>query len=453
MKKRTKDSKLPIIIKWIIIILIILVGIMGIYVKKLNKFVNIIPDYNYGMDIIGNRQFFMTVDKTEQEKTVYIDEKGNIAGEVIDENISVNGYNIEKLSLNANKQENLTIENYELTKAIMEKRLKKSNVNEYNLKLDRQTGNMILEIVENNDTNTNYSLISTEGKFEIIDAQTGIILMNNSDIKSAAPVTNPDATGANAIYLQLELTDEGTRKINEISKKYIEYKQDGEEESKIDYITIRLDDQTIYTTYFNEEWTSNFFHIPVSEAGANEEELKQSYSGAYNVANIINNGKLPIKYILESDEFIKSSITENDVQIFKYIVLSILVLITIIFFIIFKLDGLKYGILNIGFVSLYSIILRYLKVEITLPGIISIIAIILINLVFYYNLLKKKIKNKDEIKQYFYKFNILMLPVIIMAIVFTLSNNINTLSIGMVTFWGFITAGIYNWIFVKNNNI
>ena len=135
MKKKTKDSKLPIIIKWLIIILIILVGIMGIYVKKLNKFVNIIPDYNYGMDIVGNRQFFMTVDKTEQEKTVYIDEKGNIAGEVIDENISVNGYNIEKLSLNANKQENLTIENYELTKEIMEKRLKKSNVNEYNLKL------------------------------------------------------------------------------------------------------------------------------------------------------------------------------------------------------------------------------------------------------------------------------------------------------------------------------
>ena len=32
------------------------------------------------------------------------------------------------------------------------------------MKLDRQTGNMILEIVENNDTNTNYSLISKEGK-------------------------------------------------------------------------------------------------------------------------------------------------------------------------------------------------------------------------------------------------------------------------------------------------
>ena len=42
------------IIIWLIVILLILVGTLGLYSKKLNTFANIIPNYELGSDLMKN---------------------------------------------------------------------------------------------------------------------------------------------------------------------------------------------------------------------------------------------------------------------------------------------------------------------------------------------------------------------------------------------------------------
>lgn len=448
MKDKTKNINFLKIITWIIVVLIIIVGFLGIYTKKLNKLTNIIPEYTYGMDIKGNREFNLLIDKTETEKKVYVDNKGNIAGEVIDEEKQVDGYTIENKKIKANNEENLTVDNYEKTKKIIEKRIKNLKINEYNLKLNNQTGNIVIEFPQNEYTDNYYAMSTAEGKFEIIDKQTGIVLINNEDVVSAVTATNQQATGGYEIGLQIEFTDAGAEKLKNMSNTYVEYKKEGEEETTIDYIQINLDGTKLYETYFGVEWTSNLFYIPLVNNIADQTQLQQAYEYVSNISSIIDTGKLPIKYSLESDEFINSTITKENIQIFIYSILALMVLITILFTIKFKLKGLELGILNIGFIALYSIVIRYAKVEINLPGVISILTIIILNLSLYYTILKNKIESKNFGKK-IKEFNISIIPIMIIAIVFTLANNINTLSIGMLAFWGIVINEIYNLLILR----
>lgn len=449
MKKKTKDTKLIKLILWLLIALITIIGFIGIYTKKLNKLSNIIPEYTLGMDIKGNREIKLSVDYTEEDESVYVDENGNVAGKVNnqDEPEQVEGYSIETRTIKANQEENLSISNYEKTKKIIQKRADYLGINEYLVKLNKESGDITLEMPQNTKTDDNYSMLTSEGKFEVLDYQTGIVLMNNDDIVKAMATTNQSTSGGYDVYLQIEFSKNGAEKLKEISKKYIEYQPEGEEETKIDYITMKLDETTLYTTYFNEEWTSNYIYIPIARGITDEANLKESYNSVNNIANIINSGKLPVKYTLASDNFIKSQITENNIKIFKYLVLVALVFVTILFSIKFKLKGLQLGFANIGFVALYSIILRYLNVSITLPGIVTILSVIILNIAFYYILLNKKI---EEFNKEFIRFNIAIIPIIIISIVFTLSKDINPLSIGMVMFWGIVSKEVYNYVLVKN---
>ena len=449
MKKKTKNTKLKKMIIWLLVALLIIVGFFGVYTKKLNRLTNVIPDYNLGMDIKGNREFNLVIDNSEEEKTVYVDNEGNIAGEVIDEEKQVDGYTIEPKKIKVNNEENLTAENYEKTKEIIEERIKKIEINEYNIKLNNQTGNIVIEFPQNDNTDNYYTMSTSEGKFEIVDRQNGIVLINNNEIISAVPVTNQNTSGGYDIYLQVEFTDDGAEKLKEISNKYIEYIKEGEEETTIDEISVKLDGTELYHSYFGDEWTSNLFQIPLVSNITEQSQMQEAYNYVDNIATIIDTGKLPIKYSLESDEFIKATITDKNIEIAKFIIIGILILITLVFTIKYKLNGLKLGIINLGFLALYSILIRYLKIEINKLGFVSIIVIIIINSALYYNILKNNVSNKDFNKK-IKEFTITIIPFIIIAIIFTLTKDINTLSIGMLTFWGIAISEIYNLIVLKN---
>lgn len=51
------------------------------------------------------------------------------------------------------------------------------------MRLDNVTGNFILEVPEDENTEDAYRLARMQGKFELIDGQTGVVLLNNDDIK------------------------------------------------------------------------------------------------------------------------------------------------------------------------------------------------------------------------------------------------------------------------------
>lgn len=451
-KKSSINTKILKTLILLIITLIIIVSFVGVYGKRLNKLSNIVPDYNYNIDIKGAREFKLVVDNSEEEKKVYVDEGNLIVGEAKPDeegNVSeVEGYTIKTLNVKANEEEDLNSNNYKKSRNIIENRMSSLGIQDYKIRLDRQTGNMTIEMKQDKNTDQNYSLIATKGKFEVKDYQNGIILMDNSYIKAVTPITNSNVTGAYSVYLQVTFTEEGANKLKEISNKYnVEKLKNGEENIK--YISVELDGTVLYTTYFNEEWTTNYIYIPMSENIVDEENLKETYQAASKISNIINSGDLPITYTLQSDNFVKSKINNEQVKLFQYIIIGILILIMIVLSIIFKLHGFVLGFINIGFAALISLVLRYLKIEIALSGIVAILAVFIINLIFIIKILMNNKSNKETFWGIFKKYNLSIFPVMSIALVYTLANNINLISIGMVLFWGIILFEIYNILVTK----
>ncbi len=441
------NNKLLKIIVLILIILIVLLGIIGIYKKDDNKYLNIIPDYKFGMDIAGYREFNLKVDDSESEKEVYLDKDGKIAGEVTSAGTEVEGYTIQTVNVKANEEENLNSENFEKVKSIIEKRAKALDVEEYFVKLNRQNGDITIELAQNDKTDENYGIMTTEGKLEMVDYQNGIELMNNDDFKSATVMTNQDSEGHYELYLQLEMSDTGLEKMKQISSKYIEYKKEGETESTIDYVAIKLDGVDIKKQlYFPGKWESEYLPIAVAQGITSREELVEIADYYNMLCNVINAGKLPVKYSTDSSELIKPVINSNYMSIFQYVLFGIALIIAVVFAFKYKKEGFEIGLANIGFIASLLIIIRYLKIIINIPTVLGIFVLLVINTMFYVGLLQNKDK---EFSKELLKYNIKVFPFIIVAIVFTLTGTTTILAMGSVLFWGIVISEIYSLLFVK----
>ena len=148
------------------IILISMIGFVGIYVKKQNRMENIVKDYDYAMDLKGAR--VLAIKPEENKETIIKDAEGNeIDEELTDEEIEQKGYKKEEIDKNAEK---LTLENFKQAKQIVIKRLEQLGVDDYNIALDDKTGEIKIEMEENNSTNEIVSNLYTTGNFEISDS-------------------------------------------------------------------------------------------------------------------------------------------------------------------------------------------------------------------------------------------------------------------------------------------
>ena len=132
---------------------------------------NQVKDYSYAMDLKGTRSISLKVNK--ENKTTIKDSEGNEVTDsenLTDEEMTQKGYTKEETPYNS--EDVLTVDNYKKAKEIIEKRLKKLNVDYYDIKLDEQTGSIVLEVTENDKTDNIVSNLNTTGKFEIIDTET-----------------------------------------------------------------------------------------------------------------------------------------------------------------------------------------------------------------------------------------------------------------------------------------
>ena len=142
-----------------------------------------------------------------------------------------------------------------------------------------------------------------------------------------------------------------------------------------------------------------------------------------------------------------SDITEKELLYFALVVLAIIIVIFIILSIKYKLSGILSSISCIGFISLYSLLLRYTNVLISIEGISAVILVIAINLKLDQSILSKiqKVNLVDESINNTYKDIFLkLIPIMIIAITFCFSGWTNLSSFGMVMFWGLILIAVYN---------
>lgn len=470
-KNIMKAVKISTII--LLIILVSMIGFLGIYRQNKNQMSNVVKDYSYSMSINGARNIELVINTDTTE--VIKDSEGNVIEDATDEEIEQNGYVTEEVAVNSDEIK--TVENYNKTKEIIEKRLKKLGVEEYNISLNTKTGEIIVEIPEDDKTDTVVSNINTVGKFEITDSETGEVLLNNSNIKSSSVLYNTETNGT-SVYLEIAFNKEGKNKLEEISKTYVHEEDEttsedntveenateeqdedtATEETAGKEITMKVDDNEIMTTHFEEPITTGKIQLSVGSATTDTKTLQGYISQAQNMATVLDSGNLPIKYEIEKNQYILSDINEEQIRNIA-VAIAVLVVIGIIVLIIkYKSKGLLAGISFIGLSAIYLLLVRYANVVISVESIFGIAIILILNFIFTFMLLdkiennlkenKENVVNKATVETY-KKFFIRIIPICIMVVAFCFIKWIPISSFGMISFWGLLVIAVYNVVITR----
>ena len=449
MKNDNKKSKnvmktIKIITIILLIVLISMIGFFGIYKQNKNQMSNIVKDYTYAMDINGARTLKLTLN-------------------------SENGDDVK------------TAENYETAKTIIEKRLKKLDVQEYKIGVNEETGEITVQIPENTQTDEIVSNLTTVGKFEIIDSETNEVLLDNSSIKSSKVLYNTTSSGT-SVYLEIAFDKNGKNKLEEISKTYVksennttenttsedtnstEEKENNTEETNTTSenststekkITMKIDDDEIMSTSFDETITTGKIQLSVGQASTDSSTVQGYVKQAQNVATVLDSGKLPVKYDVEKNQYVLSNISKQDL-IYVAIAMAVVAIIGIIVLIVkYKTNGLLAGISYIGLSALYLIAIRYTNVTISIDSIFAIGIILILNYIFTNMLLSNIRKMNDSkvenavgksVSETYKKFFMRIIPICVVVITFCFANWIPMNSFGMTAFWGIAIIAIYNAI-------
>ena len=489
-------KKIKIITMIVLVILITMVSFFGVYVHVQNRMENQVRDYALDMDLDGARYVKLVVNRESTD--VIKDAEGNEVEkeeEMTDEQLAENGYT--KESIPNNSEDSLTVENYEKSKSIIEERLKEQGVEEYEISLNDENGDILIQIPENDQTDNFVSNMNTVGKFEIIDADTQEVLMDNGDIKLANVMYGTDTTSSSTgtvVYLNIEFNKEGTEKLKNISNTYTEVQstdtnttnttdnttsenttsEDGnttantstdenttnetnttENTTTTKEITMKIDDEEIMTTSFDEPIENGRLQLSIGSATTDTDTLQENINSASTMASVLDSGNLPIQYDIETNEYILSDITSTQIEYVMLAVGIVLLIGFIIFIIRYKLNGFLSSIAFIGLVSIYLLVIRYTNVSISIQGIVGIIVTIILNYIFINKVLSKIKKSEDDkklenvnqgIKDSYKEFFIRIIPICISIIVLCFANWSTISSFGMVMFWGIALIAIYNYL-------
>lgn len=350
-----------------------------------------------------------------------------------------------KENVKVNPDDVLTSENYELAKVIMEKRLNSFGVGDYSLRKNDQTGEMTLEIAESSSTDSFIYNLAYLGKFTITDSETKEVLLNNDNIKKAGAVYSTTETGTR-VFLSIEFNNEGKQKLEEITKEYIAT-TDENGKSVTKKIAINLDDEKLTETYFSEKITNGILQLSVGNASTDSETISNYLEQASQIGAIIDSGKMPIKYSIESNANLSTTVNINAILL-GIIIITFLALIYLC--VKYRLNGVLLSISYVGYIALLLIVLRYTNVFISLEGIAGFVMLLIANYMFIRYILSKSDKGlKDIIKESYKRYISIFLPILIVSIIFTFMSWTSISSLGMIMFWGLIVMFIYNYIVIK----
>ena len=434
--KKNNGLKLTILV--ICIILISLISFVGIYKLQGGSIKNIMPEYTTSKELNGTRLITFKVDTSNKE-----DSKTTATTDGSDDE------NTEKTPVNS--QEVLTEENYELAKNIMKKRLDQFNIINYDLRVDKTTGTIALEVGEDGQIDDILAYLLSQGNFTITDTDSGEVLLDNSKIKETKTMYYNGTSGTN-VYLDIIFNEEGKSKLEEISKTYVETKDD-EGNSTKKTITIKLDDETITTTYFGQTMSNGELPLTVGSASNDSNTIKNYLVQAGELAIVLNNGINPIAYTIGTNEYVAPIITPDTLN--KIIISALVVLAVMIVYLVirYKTLGIISALSMVGYIALYLITVRFTDTIISLEAIAAIAISILLEFVFVQAIAKAikkdsanatKTINKELIK------NIsVQAPLYIMAIVFVFVEWETIKSFGLALFWGLIVSLVYNLIITK----
>lgn len=432
----------------LVIILITILAFLGVYNIASVHGDNLIKDYNVGMELKNKRLLRLKIDDTVNE--VFYDAEGNKQEKQNEEGTYIASQEP------VNPQEVLNKENYKKALSVIEKRLNYMEAEEYKLRFNEENGTIELDLIDNDLTDYMIESIRVPGDFKIIDDDTKEVLLDSSFVKKAKVLYSSADSSSTTVYLDIEFNKEGSKKLEELSKTYVKTTQtvvneEGKSEDKTveKKLTVKIDDNSIISTSFGETLTSGHLYISIGQGTTNNEELRTYALQASVYASIIENGTVPVVYTIEQNETIISNMNKDIIPI---VAIAALVIESIILIIAFRLKGIIASILQIGYVSLLLLVLKYTNVYISLEGIFAIVLVGALDMLFIYKVMSS-IKNGESatksVNENLVKFINVSIPVLIIAIILCFAKLLEINSFGMVIFWGYVVSLLYNIAFTK----
>ena len=462
-------KKIKLVAKILTIIIICLVGFLGMYLpwKKPIEMNNLIKDFNLSKDLKGYREIVLKV--SDANKVLDSDKK--VVGDTDsydDDKIKEQKYTKSDEKVNSN--EILNEQNYEKSKAIIEKRLNKFGVQDYNLSMDKQSGTIYIQIPEDNNTDRVVNNITQTGSVELKDSKDDSKVYLKSENLKEAKVLYSQVDAGTAVYMSLQFNKEGKDTLRNISEneyktlpeestensedneesessKSEENKDENKEEQK--EVTLYISGSAITTTSFDEPVETGNIDLRIAQPSTDSETLQNSITSAQTIAALLNNGVLPLKYNVKENQYVKTDIKTETVRN-VIVAVSIVVAVLLLYMIKkYKIRGLLASLSYIGFISLYTILLRVFNVTIALEGIAGGILILVLNYLANMRLLEA---NGDTKKYYKLYLDIIMklIPIFAISIIFVFIPVTSLASIGMTLFWGIVLMLAYNVTLTKN---
>ena len=417
-----KKSKLLVITKIFAIIVICLVSFGGIYVQKLNKMENITKEFKLSKDLSGYREVGLDVISDESE-------------------------------------ENKNVENYEKSKAIIEKRLKTLNVEDYNLSLNKETGKIYLQIPENSNTDLVVSNIAQSAKLEIKDSKDEKVYINNSHIKDINVGSGTTESNQTVVGIMVQLNEEGTAILKDLSEntyKTIEKKSEdettenaesNESEEEQKQVSLTVSGATVRTKSFDAPVTNGLINDwIVGSPSKDNSVITENITNASLMINILKIGELPIEYNISVNRYVQTDITSQQIKTVIISVTIIVGLLLLYMIIKYKVSGILAAISYIGFIALYLLLLRYTNVVIAVEGIMGIILMVVINYIITMHTLKTLQDDKKNYNKEYINTIIKLIPLFALSIIFCFTKVTVLESIGMAVFWGILLILVYNRI-------
>lgn len=490
-----KGKKLKLITEILAIFVICLVSFVGIYTKNTNKMENKVKNYELSKDLKGYRELVFKV----SDATEVLDSSGKVVGNTdnyTDSTIESNSY--KKSENKINDDADLTEENYEKAKTIIEKRLKSLKVQDYNLSLNKENGDIYLQIPENSETDHTVSNILQVANFEIKDSEdTSNVLVTNEDLKKVSAMYNTTTSGT-TVYLQIEFNKNGKNILKNLSTG--EYKTDenltnttnstdnttsedenntstSEENTSLDEnkentntdsenntsseenkaqkkIILSIDSNDMITTSFDDPIEDGIIDLSMNKATTDKDSISDTLQSASTIAAVVNSGKMPLTYKVSENNYVNTDITSNDLQKAIYIVIAIVAVTLILLIVKYKAKGIIASIAYIGFVGLELLLVRYTNVTISLESIVAGIITLAINYMITYRLLKTHETDAElKAKVYANEFKSIIIksiPIFIIAVVFVFIQWTKVSTFGMTLFWGLILSIIYNYVVTRD---
>lgn len=485
-------KKVKILTIVLAIILVTLIAFGGIYVQTQNRMENKVKDYELGRELKSQRVIELKIKETSTDNS-----KENSSDETTDsENTEETEKSEETTSTENESTENkLTEKDYENAKKIMENRLQALGAQDYTISLDKENGTVRVELAENDNVDMYIYYLYSSQKITIKDTDSKDILLNDEMIKGAKYSYTSDSKGAYQVYEEIELTKDGQAKLNELLNDYAllatdvteieNAKKASESESTKTESTSEESTETTENTSTDEQNTESTetqstteetssnsettkktaklyvndttydvsklekgkITVKIGSSSTNATSVNNNISKAAEIAMLENAGKLPADYEVDTNRYEYSSITQKEIIYFAIAMIAILVITLLVYCVIYKKSGILASISFVGFVALFSLLIRYANVAISIEGISAIIVVMIINLIINREILSKTKKMNlvnEAVKATYKNVYLKLIPVGILTIVFCLAKWESLSSFGMIMFWGLVLTAIYN---------